>query len=74
MLGKGGAGEKNEADLVGDRSPLLSRGENTWATVGRADLPLLELELLGRSWRCKRGGENKTKLGKSDAKSGRWAQ
>ena len=52
----------------------FSRGENTWATVGRADLPLLELELLGRSWRCKRGGENKTKLGKSDAKSGRWAQ
>lgn len=52
----------------------LSRGENTWATGVRADLLLLELELLSRTWRCKRGGENKTKLGKTDAKSGRQTQ
>lgn len=55
---------------ISDGNGTVEQGERTLGLEAvRANL-LLELELLGRTWRRQKGGENKMKLGKSVS----WAQ
>lgn len=55
---------------ISDGNGTVEQRERTlWLEAVRANL-LLELELLGWTWRRQKGGENKMKLGKSVS----WAQ